>query len=175
MHATLNGVRLSYTDEGRGVPLLFVHGFPLSRGAWQKQIDELRTDYRVIAPDLRGFGESEASAGTATMSQFADDLRALLQELATGPVVLVGHSMGGLLVRVFANQYPDEVVGMVLVDPRGNRWKQRSNAASPSLAASRTRIKSRSATTRSPFASPSPSCLRGTSHFRCDFGPAQTC
>ena len=118
MHATLNGVRLSYTDEGRGVPLLFVHGFPLSRGAWQKQIDELRTDYRVIAPDLRGFGESEASAGTATMSQFADDLRALLQELATGPVVLVGHSMGGYVALAFARQYPKMVRGFVLVSTK---------------------------------------------------------
>ena len=73
MRLTINGVGISFTDEGRGVPLLFVHGFPLSRGAWQKQLDALRSSYRVIAPDLRGFGESEAGTGPFTMAQFAED------------------------------------------------------------------------------------------------------
>ena len=50
MQMTVNGIAVNYTDEGRGVPLLFVHGFPLSRGVWQKQLEALRSSYRVIAP-----------------------------------------------------------------------------------------------------------------------------
>jgi pimeloyl-ACP methyl ester carboxylesterase len=118
MQATVNGIKLMYTDEGQGKPLVFVHGFPLSRGAWQKQVEALKSVYRVIAPDLRGLGESEAPAGTNTMSQMADDILALLKHLNTGPVVLCGHSMGGYVVLAFARKYPDILRGLVLVDTK---------------------------------------------------------
>ena len=118
MRITVNDVAIGCTDEGRGVPLVFVHGFPLSRGAWQKQIDALRSSYRVIAPDLRGFGESQAGTGVVAMAQFADDLYALLQQLKTGPVVLIGHSMGGYVSFAFLRQYPKMVRGLVLVGTR---------------------------------------------------------
>jgi pimeloyl-ACP methyl ester carboxylesterase len=115
MQMTSNGTNISYTDEGHGVPLLFVHGFPLSRGAWQKQVDMLRSSYRVIAPDLRGFGESDTGTGVTTMAQFAEDLHALLQERTTGPVILISHSMGGYVSFAFLRQYPALVRGLVLV------------------------------------------------------------
>jgi pimeloyl-ACP methyl ester carboxylesterase len=121
MRTTVNDVTIGYTDEGRGVPLLFVHGFPLSRGAWQKQIDALRPAYRVIAPDLRGFGESEAGTGPVTMAQYADDLYALLQQLKTGPVVLIGHSMGGYVLFAFLRQHLKMVRGLVLVGTRAGK------------------------------------------------------
>jgi 3-oxoadipate enol-lactonase len=115
MQATVNGIRLMYTDEGHRMPLVFVHGFPLSRGAWQKQVDAFKSSYRVIAPDLRGLGESDATAGTNTMSQMADDIHALLKHLNAGPVVLGGHSMGGYVVLAFARKYPEILRGLVLV------------------------------------------------------------
>ena len=115
MQMTVNDVTIGYTDEGRGVPLLFVHGFPLSRGAWQKQIDTLRSSHRTIAPDLRGFGESETGTGPVTMAQYAEDLHALVQQLKTGPVVLIGHSMGGYVSFAFLRQYPEMVRGLILV------------------------------------------------------------
>lgn len=115
MQATIDDLRIRYTDEGSGLALLFVHGFPLSRGAWQKQLDALRAPYRVIAPDLRGFGESEARPGTAAMADFAADLHSLLQQLRTGPVVMVGHSMGGYVALAFARQFPALLRGLVLV------------------------------------------------------------
>ncbi len=121
MQMTVNGIAVNYTDEGRGVPLLFVHGFPLSRGAWQKQIDALRSSYRVIAPDLRGFGESQAGTGPVSMAQYADDLHALLQPLNTGPVVLIGHSMGGYVSLAFLHQYPMMVRGLVLVGTKAGK------------------------------------------------------
>ncbi len=71
MIATINGVRLSCVDEGKGLPILFVHGFPLSRAIWQPQIEALSKSFRVMAPDLRGHGESEAPAGVYDMNTFA--------------------------------------------------------------------------------------------------------
>jgi pimeloyl-ACP methyl ester carboxylesterase len=130
MQATVNGIRMAYTDEGQGMPLVFVHGFPLSRGAWQKQVEMLRSSYRVIAPDLRGLGESHPSAsfgsaqdrssgqgrdGVNTMAQMAEDIHALLKQLNTGPVVLIGHSMGGYVALAFARQFPEMLRGLVLV------------------------------------------------------------
>ena len=112
---TTNIISLRTVDEGRGVPLVFVHGFPLSRGVWHPQIDAFRSSHRVIAPDLPGFGESDARPGPTTMAAFAADVRALLQQLATGPVVLVGHSMGGYVALAFARQCPEMLRGLVLV------------------------------------------------------------
>jgi 3-oxoadipate enol-lactonase len=115
MQATVNGVTLSYTDEGQGSPLVFIHGFPLSRDTWAKQVDAFRSTHRVIAPDLRGLGQSEAQPGTNTMDRFADDVHALLRQLETGPVVLAGHSMGGYVALAFARRHPEMLRGLVLV------------------------------------------------------------
>jgi pimeloyl-ACP methyl ester carboxylesterase len=115
MHTTVNGITVAYTDEGKGPTLLFVHGFPLSRATWAKQVDAFRSNHRVIAPDLRGLGESEATAGSISMSRYAEDLFALLQHLEAGPVTLVGHSMGGYVALAFAKTFPQALQGLVLV------------------------------------------------------------
>jgi pimeloyl-ACP methyl ester carboxylesterase len=72
---TISTINLRYTDMGQGLPLVFLHGFPLSRGVWKKQIESLRSSYRIIAPDLRGLGDSETQPGPTTMGQCAADLR----------------------------------------------------------------------------------------------------
>ena len=118
MRATVNGLQLAYTDEGMGTPLVLVHGFPLERSIWSKQVEAFHGSYRVIAPDLRGFGESETTVGTVPMSRFAEDLHALLQELATGPVILAGHSMGGYVAMAYAKAYPTALRGLVLVSTK---------------------------------------------------------
>jgi pimeloyl-ACP methyl ester carboxylesterase len=119
MKATIEGLSLAYTDQGTGQPpLLFVHGFPLSRGAWDKQVEAFSSSHRVLAPDLRGLGESEGSAGTATMDRYAEDLAALLRTWETGPAVLIGHSMGGYVALAFQARFPDLLRGLVLVGTR---------------------------------------------------------
>jgi 3-oxoadipate enol-lactonase len=115
MQATINGLKIAYTDEGKGTPIVFIHGFPLSRGAWQKQVEAFKSSNRVISKDLRGLGESEVRAGTNTMDQYAGDVHALLEQLKTGPIVLVGHSMGGYVALAFARRYPSMLKGLVLV------------------------------------------------------------
>ncbi|MCG3121469.1 MAG: 3-oxoadipate enol-lactonase 2 [bacterium] len=114
MIATLNGVRLSFIDEGQGQTILFVHGFPLSRAIWQPQIEAFVQNYRVIAPDLRGHGESSAPAGVYAMATLAEDLQALVAERQCGPVVLVGHSMGGYISFAFYRKFPQSVRALVL-------------------------------------------------------------
>lgn len=115
MRATVNGIQIAYTDEGQGLPILFLHDFPLSRGAWSKQVDEFKTRFRVIAPDLPGFGESEAASGPISVNRLAEDLHALLEHLVTGPVILAGHAMGGLVALAFASAFPRFLRGLVLV------------------------------------------------------------
>lgn len=113
-----NSINLRCTDAGEGVPLVFLHGFPLNRGVWQRQIEGFRCSYRVIAPDLRGFGESETQPGPTTMAQYAADLHSLLEQLSTGPVVLIGHSLGGYVALAFARQFPELLRGLVLVSTK---------------------------------------------------------
>ncbi|MDP2874735.1 MAG: alpha/beta hydrolase [Holophaga sp.] len=115
MRMNVRDIQIAYTDRGSGIPLVFLHGFPLNRDAWSKQVDAFRIAFRVIVPDLRGFGESESSRGAVSMSCFAEDLLTLLQHLKTGPIILVGHSMGGYIALAFAKAFPQMLRGLVLV------------------------------------------------------------
>ena len=124
MLATVNGIRLAYSDTGEGAPvLLLVHGFPLNRSMWDPQRGALRsTGARVIAPDLRGFGASEAGPpGPLTMDQHADDLVGLLDALGVRePVVYVGLSMGGYVGFALWRRHPERVAAFVLADTRAS-------------------------------------------------------
>jgi len=115
MRTKLRDIQIAYTDQGSGMSLVFVHGFPLNRHAWAKQLGAFRTAFHVTAPDLRGFGESVGTPGAVAMSCFAEDLFALLDHLKTGPVILVGHSMGGYIALAFAKAFPQMLRGLVLV------------------------------------------------------------
>ena len=115
MFAKLNGIQIAYTDEGTGLPLLFIHGFPLNRGAWSHQVEAFKSRYRVIVPDLRGFGESGSSKGPVSMDRFAEDIWALAQHLGLGPTILAGHSMGGYVALAIARTYPAMLRGLALV------------------------------------------------------------
>lgn len=117
MRIRINDVEIFYRDRGAGLPILFVHGFPLDGALWQPQLDRLSDTYRVIVPDLRGFGDS-AQCLAVLMKRYADDLRALLDELEIERVVLAGLSMGGYVAFAFYRQYPNRVRGLVLVDTR---------------------------------------------------------
>jgi pimeloyl-ACP methyl ester carboxylesterase len=124
-------VQLAVVDRGQGRTVLFVHGFPLDHSMWTAQLDALAEDYRVLVPDLRGFGQSAVTAGTVTMADFADDLAGLLDALdEKTPIVLCGLSMGGYIALQFWKRYPRRLSGLVLCDTR-------AAADSPEVAASR--------------------------------------
>ena len=115
-YAQLPDFRMFYTDEGEGQPVLLVHGFSCDGSDWSWQIPALRPDHRVITVDLRGHGHSEAPPAGYNPRSFAADVAALLKQREVGPVVAMGHSMGGLVVAALAVEHPDLVRAIVLVD-----------------------------------------------------------
>lgn len=113
------GASLSVNDVGQGLPILFVHGFPLDHMMWREQVADLSRDFRCIAPDLRGFGQSTVTEGKVTMEQFADDLAALLDALAiTEPIVLCGLSMGGYIAWQFVRRHAARLKALIVCDTR---------------------------------------------------------
>ena len=120
----IGDVKLRVAMEGAGPPLLLVHGFPLNHRMWTEQIEALSSHCQVIAPDLRGFGESplgDASLveGGVTMEAFADDLATLLDCLnITEPVHFCGLSMGGYIAWQFWKKYGQRMRSLILCDTR---------------------------------------------------------
>lgn len=104
-----SGFTLSYEERGSGTPLLLIHGFPLSARIWREQLVALSGSFRVIAPDLRGFGKSEFPAGDCTMDDYADDLIGLLDRLGIEKAVVCGMSMGGYVLFNLLERYPTRV------------------------------------------------------------------
>jgi pimeloyl-ACP methyl ester carboxylesterase len=115
-------VRLFYTDddasgETSAQPLLLIHGWACDSHDWSFQIPALlAAGYRVIAADNRGHGKSSGTTGFEPRI-FAADLTALLAELDSGPVVAIGHSLGGLIASALAVEHRDLVRAVVAVDP----------------------------------------------------------
>jgi pimeloyl-ACP methyl ester carboxylesterase len=120
---SLEGVTLNVEDRGSGPPVVLVHGFPLDHRMWDAQIDALADGFRVIAPDLRGFGKSTLAEDDAEngvgMERYAADVVAVLDALEIGePVVVVGFSMGGYAAWQLALRWPARLRGLVPCDTR---------------------------------------------------------
>jgi 3-oxoadipate enol-lactonase len=119
----VGGVTLSCEMRGTGTTIVLLHGFPLDRRMWDAQIEMLSQSFRVIAPDLRGFGQSslepaDVDSGVG-MDHHATDVLAILDALGvTETVVLVGFSMGGYVAFQIALKHPARVRGLVLCDTR---------------------------------------------------------
>lgn len=127
----LEGIRCSQilTSRGRfhvlfagppdGEPVLFVHGNVSSATFWEETMRALPTGFRAIAPDMRGFGESERQPVDATrgLRDFSDDLHALMETLGVERFHLVGHSMGGGIAMQYAIDHAEHLISITLVDP----------------------------------------------------------
>ncbi|MEV8565125.1 alpha/beta hydrolase [Streptomyces sp. NPDC051322] len=117
---TVNGVTLSFTDHPGPAgppPLLLVHGWGGSGVEWREQVRAWAGRRRVVVPDLRGHGKSSVPPDGYGPRDFAADLGGLLRELGTGPVVAVGHSMGGQVTTALAVEHPGLVAALVVLDP----------------------------------------------------------
>ena len=110
------GFAQAYVDEGRGFPLLLVHGWPETKRIWWRNVAPLAAaGFRVIAPDLRGFGESAcAPDGFGDVASHSRDLAALLDAAGAERVVLVGGDLGGAVIQDFARRFPARVERMVI-------------------------------------------------------------
>ncbi|MFJ4775827.1 alpha/beta fold hydrolase [Streptomyces sp. NPDC088762] len=114
-----NGVNLFFDDSGprRGTPVILVHGHPFNRTMWAPQTAALTAaGYRVITPDLRGYGESPVVPGKALLADLADDIAALLARLDIEHVVVGGVSMGGQIAMEMRLRHPGVVRALVLSD-----------------------------------------------------------
>jgi 3-oxoadipate enol-lactonase len=115
----LPGAELAYSDHGAGRPVMLIHGFPMDRSTWARQAESLAPHYRIITPDLRGFGRSSVTPGKVTVEQWADDLAGMLDALQiTEPVVLGGLSMGGYVAFRFFQAYRSRLAGLILCDTK---------------------------------------------------------
>ena len=118
MHTQVNGITIAYSDQGTGLPIVFLHAFPMNRTMWAAQKNALSSQFRIITIDLRGHGESDAPLGRYTLDQSADDVSALLDHLAIPQAVFAGLSMGGYILLAFYRKYADRVKGLILADTR---------------------------------------------------------
>ncbi|MCM2356928.1 MAG: alpha/beta hydrolase [Geobacteraceae bacterium] len=135
MHALINGITMGYDDNGSGPPLLLIHGFPLCRRMWQPQIRALTSaGFRVITPDLRGFGESDAPDGPYSMELFADDLVELLDQLGIEQTVVGGMSMGGYVLFNLLERHRSRVRGACFLTTRANADDEAGRARRLTLA-----------------------------------------
>jgi 3-oxoadipate enol-lactonase len=114
----IDDIELAFTDVGDGPAVILIHGYPFNRSLWTELAESLLDRYRVVIPDLRGFGESDASAGPATMNRMAEDVAKLMDHLEIEQAVIGGLSMGGYVALAFCKQYPTRVRALVLADTR---------------------------------------------------------
>jgi pimeloyl-ACP methyl ester carboxylesterase len=114
--AEVNGVRLHYLIAGKGDPVVLLHGFAESSHMWLPLIAKLADKHTVIAPDLRGFGQSATPADGYTKAAMAQDIHALMQNLKYDRIRLVGHDIGLMVAYAYAAQYPSEVDRIVLME-----------------------------------------------------------
>lgn len=114
--ASVNGLTIAFDDTGAGSDvLLLVHGHPFNRSMWRPQLEALRgTRWRVLAPDLRGYGDTTVVPGRTMLEVFAADLAALVDHLGIDRVAIGGLSMGGQIAMEFCRSFPDRVRGLLL-------------------------------------------------------------
>ncbi len=108
--------KISYSDEGKGTAIVLLHGFLENKTMWNAFIPELTKKYRVIAIDLLGHGETGCLGYVHLMEDNADMVHHVLHELKIRKAVLIGHSMGGYVALAFAELYPDNMKGLMLLN-----------------------------------------------------------
>ncbi|WP_224961747.1 alpha/beta fold hydrolase [Geomonas subterranea] len=141
MNITVDDINLVYDDVGTGPAVLLIHGFPLNRQMWQPQLKPIaEAGYRVIAPDLRGFGASDAPAGGYSMDRFADDIIALLDSLNIEQAVVGGMSMGGYILMNLLERYPDRVRAACFIATRSNADDEAGRERRKAMAAEAERL-----------------------------------
>jgi pimeloyl-ACP methyl ester carboxylesterase len=103
----MTAVDLAHDDVGEGPSVVLIHGHPFNRSMWAPQLAALRGSFRVIAPDLRGYGDSPVTSGTVPMARLAADVSRLLDRKNIPTAALAGLSMGGLVVMELAAAQPE--------------------------------------------------------------------
>jgi pimeloyl-ACP methyl ester carboxylesterase len=114
--ANVNGVRLHYLIAGTGAPLMLLHGYAETSHMWRPLMAVLAKTHTVVAPDLRGAGQSSAPAAGYTKAEMAQDIHALARKLGYEQIRIVGHDIGLMVAYAYAAQYSSEVDRIALMD-----------------------------------------------------------
>jgi 3-oxoadipate enol-lactonase len=114
----VNNIEIAYHDDGSGSAVVLIHGYPFNRTMWAEQTSLLKNQYRVVALDLRGHGESQSSTGASTMKLMAEDVAGLMDDLQIEHAVVGGLSMGGYVTLAFYQLFPERVDKLLLADTR---------------------------------------------------------
>lgn len=113
----VSNFHMSYDEMGEGnIPVIFLHGFPFDKSMWAGQLEFLKSSYRVIAVDIRGFGKSTDEESDFSIDMFAEDLIAMMDELYIEKAVVCGLSMGGFIVLNAHERFPERFEALVLCD-----------------------------------------------------------
>ncbi|WP_257346745.1 alpha/beta fold hydrolase [Pseudalkalibacillus decolorationis] len=119
---------IRYEEKGNGEPLILIHGVGLDHTMWEKYVEMLSTQFRVIVYDTLGHGGSEHPPGPYTLSQFVEQLTALMDYLHINKSHIVGFSMGGMVAQAFELTYTDRVSTLTIMNAVANRTEEQRNA-----------------------------------------------
>lgn len=117
--AHVNGVRLRYVESGGGTPVVFLHGFPDFSYSWRHQFPALtKAGFRCIAPDLRGYHESDKPKGVRNyeIDVLVADVTAFIDQVAGGSAHIVGHDWGGIIAWYLAMRHPDRIRKLIIIN-----------------------------------------------------------
>lgn len=114
--AFVNGVKIHYVRAGEGAPVVLLHGWPQTWYMWRKIIAPLAERYTVIAPDLRGFGDSGKPESGYDHKTVAEDIYQLVRSLGFEQLFLVGHDIGGPTAYTYAHEHPEDVRRLTILD-----------------------------------------------------------
>ena len=114
--ATINSIQLHYVIGGKGDPVVLLHGWPETWYQWRHVMPDLAKNYTVIAPDLRGIGDSSKPLTGYDGKTVAEDIHQLVTKLGFNSIYLVGHDIGVLVAYPYAAEYPSEVKKLVVME-----------------------------------------------------------
>src|SRR5688572_16666364 len=115
---TVNGRIVRYLESGVGTPLILLHAFPLNADMWRPQLERPPAGWRLIAPDLRGFGGSTIDSDEIGMDDYAHDVLLLMEDLSLQSAAIAGLSMGGYIALAMFRRAPERLAGLILADTR---------------------------------------------------------
>lgn len=130
-YVKLPGLQMHFVRQGSGFPLVLLHGWPEFWYTWRKNMPVLAGRFDVIAPDLRGFGDTEKTTLQPTIDTYADDIVAFVDALGLGRFGLVGHDVGAVVMQTVARRLPDRIAGLFFFNcPHpgiGRRWIEKGH------------------------------------------------
>ena len=131
MRKTVCGLDINYICKGEGETVLVLHGWGSNIGVHAQMIDLLAQKYRVIAPDMPGFGESEEPDEPWNVDSYVDFILEFLKDFNISKLILLGHSFGGrVIIKLCSRALPFEVTKVILVDSAGVKPASRNRACS---------------------------------------------